>query len=195
MFSYIDIAFFKDDIAFSTSGAEYDILNTKDIDSLLVFQVLKQLKISTIQYAFTIINDECFVLRKIDPELELIDSTLRFEYNRKKALNKNDLFLFNQFLEISNLNKNHALVWVKWGRKIEYYFDIVNDKNKSIEFKDWYQVYGSDVKDLVVMKQRFKILLNEPFLNKLKTYIQLWKLKYNMSYELPEWYNQLYKLK
>ncbi|MFK8039514.1 MAG: hypothetical protein AB8B74_14570 [Crocinitomicaceae bacterium] len=195
MFLYVEIAFVKSGIAMSISGTEYQLINNQNADCILAFQLLKQLKLSSIQYGFTIIDDTCYLLREINPELELIDGTIRFNYNDRTVLNNNDIFLFNEFLETTGIGKGNASIFVKWGKKKEYFIDVLNDEQNSVEFEAFYLNYRKSVKDPIALKQRFKILLNESFLNKMKTYIQLWKTKYNIAYDLPAWFGQLYNLK
>ena len=193
MFTFIEIAFLKDDVVLSTDGIEYDVLPNASPTSLVINQLLNQLKLSTIQYGFTIYQNNCLFLRENRPDLELVDDSIRFEFTPKSLLNFKDIYLLNKFLNKARLSNSLTVSYLKWGKKSILYIDITENEWHPFNYEIWLQKKYMDIKESDVLDQRFSILLNEPFLNKLKSYMLFWKSKYQIKYELPDWYQFLYQ--
>ncbi len=193
MFNVIDIALIKNNVVLSTEGDEYELLETNSPSCLIINSLLKQLKVSTLNYAYAIHKGRCLYLRELNPILELVDQTCRFDLDKKNILNVIDIYLFNMFLNLSRLSNSSVECFVKWGKKIEWYFDI-NHQNNSNELSNKVLKYPL-TKENEIYKQRFLVLLNHSFLDKLKTSLSLWKIENNMVYDLPVWYDTLYNPK
>ena len=188
MFERIEVSARKDHIILASNGEEYEVLNNGSLDDLIIFHLLKQLKVSTLKYAYTIYQNECLYLREINNTLELVDQSIRFNLDNKNVLNNKDKYLIFNFLNSINLSIDLIDCYVKWGKKHEWYFDV-SKRNTGMDLNAIFE--SEDLED-DVLKNRFSVLLNSSFLDRLKTYTALWKRENNIVYDLPNWYEKLY---
>jgi hypothetical protein len=193
MFPLIEIALVNNGTVLSTNTAEYEILEGASVTCLIRYELLQQLKISTLKFGYCIIDNKCVFLREVNHFLELVDDTVRFDIDKNSVLNVNDIYLLNSFLRATNLSKGLVDVYAKWGKRIEWYYDIFETNQGDTYTENWFKAQFDEDADSEVLRQRFSILLNQPFLDKLKTYLALWKQRNNVVYELPSWYSILYQ--
>ncbi|MDX1349711.1 MAG: hypothetical protein R3279_05665 [Putridiphycobacter sp.] len=192
MFENIEIAAQNNGIVLSTTGQEYEICEAFSTDYLLIDQLLVQLKISTIRYGYSVYQNKLILLKECDLDMELYDDTIRFDFNHKMIINKNDIYLLNRYLELVNESVNGIEIFVRFGKKNHLFFDYTVQGISTINHRNRLKRLAIDIEDEAMLQQRFKVLLNNTFLNKLKTYFALWKQKHQVAYELPNWFQKLY---
>lgn len=193
MFRNIEIAFITDKTVLSTSGVEYEVLIGETPHCLIVDQLLFQLKISTLKYGYAVHQNDIIFLREVIPELEILDASMRFTVTDKRIFNLNDIYLFNKFINEVSFSDSLIHLSVKWNKKLTIFSDCRSDNSQSDDHVKWLKNQLKHIKDSDVLDQRFWILLNQTFLDKLKTYVAFWKGKYNVAYDIPNWYQSLYK--
>jgi len=142
---------------------------------------------------YSIIQSELIYLRKINPYLEVFDETMRFNYSSKNIYNYNDIYLHNKLLFYLDESIYSSKFLVKWGKKNELFFDTFESASSTKGEVEDVQKLVSEFPDDVVLDSRFSILLNDAFLDKLKTYFTFWKQKHQVEVQIPSWYHSLYR--
>ncbi|MFK8046091.1 MAG: hypothetical protein AB8B72_11395 [Crocinitomicaceae bacterium] len=193
MFTKVEIANISGDVALSVEGIEYEILTDSKAECLLLDQVVKQLKLSRFQHAYCVINSEIIYLKVINSNLEIFDESVRFKYSAKKIININDIYLHHKLLLILSKSDYSSELYVKWGRKNELFFNTSKASNFNVDVDVLMQKLMPNSSEELTLSSRFYVLLNDSFLDKLKTYFTFWKQTNNVELNIPSWYHSLYK--
>ena len=86
---------------------------------------------------------------------------------------------------------------INWGLKNEIIFPIISLNNQppfkiSNQLSHFLKPITNQQREDI--KQRFWILLNNSYLDKLKTFILFWQQKQNINYQLPAWMDSMFEL-
>ncbi len=193
MFNQVNIIGHWNNIGLDDEAGEYEIYRDFDPDSLIIHCLAEQLKISVPKIGYALIDGQLALVQKIDNELEYWEDSVRFQTDLKMILNPKDFLLYEKLLSVVGRSSKIEDVRVKQGKKNELFYPaILRLKEEEMALEELQSIKDKvQPQVLEVLDQRFYILLNKTYLNKLRTYILFWKKQWNIEAEIPEWFNQL----
>ncbi len=199
MFQHVELAWSNQIIGLDSAAEEFNIISDFNPADLLIHQLLKQLKINVVQTGFTFQDEKLILLQNIPETVEWVDETPRFLFPKQEVLNLKELFLFQKMKDCITANSQFNL-GLKWGKKQTFIFELrlIDQDEKNVN--SFERTYINKLIDTLsngdkeVLNERFKILMNASFLNKLKTYYLFWIKKYQLNTSVPNWFEKLYLL-
>ncbi len=195
IFDAVDIIHVKDSIGITATGESYALAYPFDIEILILHALAKQLKITGPAIGYAKVDNQFCLVQALDEPLEYWDESVRFQFDQKTLLNIKDLVLYTALMEKSGRGVVIEDLAIKFGKKHVLYFPLIETSTaKTNEIAKRLNVYLAALKPQQVadLNQRFWVLLNDTYLNKLRTYIAFWLKSNEISCEWPDWFNKLF---
>ncbi|MFD1553456.1 hypothetical protein DNU06_07230 [Putridiphycobacter roseus] len=197
MFQSVELSWQKESLALDTHAEEFTIASNFNPVDLLIYQLLKQLKINSLLTVYSFRKTAPVLLVNMPSAVEWIDETPRFKFAQQDLMNLKELFLIQKLQGV--IGEETCLdIGVEWGKKQTLIFDLKTVECMGNIQETYIKRYSNTLintlsdGNLLVLNERFKILLNAPFLNRLKTYYLFWVKKHHLNYGVPSWYEKLY---
>jgi len=195
MFDQFNIVATKNNIGLDDQAREFETRIEFDSFDLIWHSILNQLKIQIPNFGYSFIDGEVKIWQEISPEYEFWDDSVRFNLNPKSILNTKDVVIYAMLLHLFELDFQLEELMVQWGKKDQLICPVLVSPNKRgiSQNTDLVRYLTKRITDqqLNDLKQRFWILLNETYLNKLKSYMLFWQKKYETTIQLPIWCERL----
>ena len=182
MINQKNIIFINDNIVLSHDLVEYNIIEAALFPKLIYQEFLKRLKIPALELA---ISDSGLILEKYPSEFEQADETIVFKNQLKNAVNKMDLltyYLLNSILK-SDFNLNS--IFIENTKKPTLFFASNMPFNSENKYNNPsivnYLISTTKPKEITDVIDRFFILMNQQFKDKLLTFLTFIETKYNFK--------------
>ena len=195
MFAEYHIVARHNGVLLNRETEEFEVLPVCGVEVLIQADVFSQLKISALKFGFSLVDNRLYLMQQMEEHLEIWEDTIRFKFDARSVFNTKDLALYAMWCTCIGQRPDHDKLMVNRGGKDEVVFPVASEplvKGEQVLPNRLMDIIRSIPKNRMTdLKQRFWILLNDTYLNKLKTYVLYWHKTHGIETNLPDWCNRL----